>query len=64
VGGLLGFSFSLAGGAFSGSIVILGSTLGGVTDERGSGIVWGRRSIPGSMREGGGGGAGGGVLGT
>lgn len=48
-----GFSFSMAGGAVSGSIAILGSTMGGVTAERGSGIVWGRRSIPGSILEGG-----------
>ena len=56
-GGLVeppGFVFSVAGGAVSGSIAILGSTLGGVIAERGSGIVWGRRSIPGSIREGGG----------
>ncbi len=49
-----GFVFFVAGAAVSGSIAILGSTLGGVTAERGSGIVWGRRSIPGSIREGGG----------
>lgn len=49
-----GFVFSVAGGAVSGSIAILGSTLGGLIAERGSGIVLGRRSIPGSIREGGG----------
>ena len=35
----LGFVFSDAGGAFSGSITMLGSTFGGTTDERGSGTV-------------------------
>jgi hypothetical protein len=37
--GLLGFGFSVTGGDVSGSIAILGSTIGGVTVERGSGIV-------------------------
>ena len=35
----LGFVLSGAGEAFSGSIAILGSTFGGTTAERGSGIV-------------------------
>src|SRR5206468_12563878 len=56
VGGTLepsGFVFSMAGGAASGSIAILGSIFGGTTVERESGIVSGRRSMPGSIREGG-----------
>src|SRR5215813_5961183 len=53
-GGTSGFLCSTDGGADSGSIVILGSVFGGTTAERGSGRVWGRRSIPGSIREGGG----------
>ena len=52
-----GLSASEAGGAASGSIVILGSMFGGGTADRGSGVVSGRRSIPGSMFEGGMGGA-------
>jgi hypothetical protein len=36
---LPGFDFSVIGGDVSGSIAILGSTTGGVTVERGSGIV-------------------------
>ena len=48
-----GFAFSVTGGAVSGSIAILGSTFGGTTAERGSGIVCGRLSMPGSIREGG-----------
>jgi hypothetical protein len=43
----------LVGGAVSGSMDIFGSTLGGGTAERGSGTVDGRRSIPGSMCDGG-----------
>jgi len=44
---------SFAGGAVSGFTDIFGSTFGGGTAERGSGIADGRRSIPGSIFDGG-----------
>lgn len=48
-----GFVPPAPGGEVSGLMAILGSTLGGGTAERGCGTVLGRRSIPGSMFEGG-----------
>ncbi len=50
---LCGLRASFAGGAVSGFTDILGSTFGGGTAERESGIADGRRSIPGSIFDGG-----------
>lgn len=50
---LRGLIASLAGGAVSGFTDMLGSTFGGGTAERGSGTLDGRRSIPGSIFDGG-----------